>query len=220
MDGVIIGGLMILVPGLLFTNAMRDIILGDTNSGIYRLVQVILIALAMAIGTAAAFNAATSLWHAPVSAPAWDYSLIATCFASVVGCIGFSVLFNIHGPGGILCAMGGVVSWAIYSLVTTHSGSQMLGYLWGAIFASAYAEIMARVRKYPAISYLVVSLFPLIPGASVYYTMNYAVQGDMEQFAAQGMYTGAITGVIAVGVLLVSSIVRFFYIWKQMRAAK
>ncbi len=76
------------------------------------------------------------------------------------------------------------------------------------------------MRKYPAISYLVVSLFPLIPGASVYYTMNYAVQGDMEQFAAQGMRTGAITGVIAVGVLLVSSIVRFIYIWKQMRAAK
>jgi len=220
VDGVIIGGLMILVPGLLFTNAMRDIILGDTNSGIYRLVQVILIALAMAIGTAAALNAATSLWQAPVSAPAWDYSLIATCFASVIGCIGFSVLFNIHGPGGILCAMGGVVSWAIYSLVTAHTGSQMLGYFWGAIFASAYAEIMARVRKYPAISYLVVSLFPLIPGASVYYTMNYAVQGDMEQFAAQGMHTGAITGIIAVGVLLVSSIVRFFYVWRQMRTAK
>lgn len=220
VDGVIIGGLMILVPGLLFTNAMRDIILGDTNSGIYRLVQVVLIALAMAIGTAAALNAASSLWRAPVSAPAWDYSLIATCFASVIGCIGFSVLFNIHGPGGILCALGGVVSWAIYSLVTAQTGSQMLGYLWGAIFASAYAEIMARVRKYPAISYLVVSLFPLIPGASVYYTMNYAVQGEMEQFAAQGMRTGAITGVIAVGVLLVSSVVRFFYTWKQMRAAK
>ena len=40
-DGVIIGALMILVPGLLFTNAMRDIIFGDTNSGINRIVQVL-----------------------------------------------------------------------------------------------------------------------------------------------------------------------------------
>ena len=31
-DMVTIGALMILVPGLLFTNAMRDIIFGDTNS--------------------------------------------------------------------------------------------------------------------------------------------------------------------------------------------
>ena len=47
-DAVIIGTLMILVPGLLFTNAMRDIIFGDTNSGINRIVQVFLTAAAIA----------------------------------------------------------------------------------------------------------------------------------------------------------------------------
>ena len=31
-DAVVIGTLMVLVPGLIFTNAMRDIIFGDTNS--------------------------------------------------------------------------------------------------------------------------------------------------------------------------------------------
>ena len=55
-DAVIIGTLMILVPGLLFTNAMRDIIFGDTNSGINRIVQVLLIAAAIALGTGAAWN--------------------------------------------------------------------------------------------------------------------------------------------------------------------
>ena len=55
-DAAIIGALMILVPGLLFTNAMRDIIYGDTNSGINRVVQVLLTALAIALGTAAAWN--------------------------------------------------------------------------------------------------------------------------------------------------------------------
>ena len=44
VDSVIIGALMILVPGLIFTNGMRDIIYGDTNSGINRFVQVFLIA--------------------------------------------------------------------------------------------------------------------------------------------------------------------------------
>ena len=51
-DAITIGALMILVPGLLFTNAMRDIIYGDTNSGINRIVQVFLIAAALAVGTA------------------------------------------------------------------------------------------------------------------------------------------------------------------------
>lgn len=219
VDGVVIGGLMILVPGLLFTNAMRDIIYGDTNSGIYRLVQVILIAFAMALGTGAALNAAKLLWQEPVGLAGVDHSLLITCLGSVAGCVGFSILFNIHGPGGILCALGGVVSWAIFSLVTDLTGDEMYGYLWGSIFAAAYAEVMARVRKYPAISYLVVSLFPMIPGAGVYYTMNYAVQGDMEMFAAMGIHTAAIAGIIAVGVLIVSTIVRLYYTWRQMHPA-
>ena len=42
----IIGALMLLVPGLLFTNAMRDIMYGDTNSGLNRVVLVLLIAVA------------------------------------------------------------------------------------------------------------------------------------------------------------------------------
>jgi uncharacterized membrane protein YjjP (DUF1212 family) len=60
-DAVIIGALMILVPGLLFTNAMRDIIYGDTNSGINRIVHVLLIAVSIAVGTAAAWRLATVL---------------------------------------------------------------------------------------------------------------------------------------------------------------
>lgn len=91
----------------------------------------------------------------------------------------------------------------------------MFAYFSGAFLASVYAEVMARVRKYPAISYLVVSLFPLIPGAGIYYTMYYAVHGNMERFAAEGTRTGAIAGVMAVGVLLVSTIVRLSYSWKE-----
>ena len=52
IDFVIIGTLMILVPGLLITTSMRDIIYGDTNSGINRIVQVLLSSFAIALGTA------------------------------------------------------------------------------------------------------------------------------------------------------------------------
>lgn len=216
VDGVVIGGLMILVPGLLFTNAMRDIIYGDTNSGINRIVQVVLIAFAIALGTAVAWNTVSKFWQVPVSIDAISHPLLVTCIASAIGCIGFSILFNIHGPGGLLCALGGIVSWLIYSLAMKITGDEMMGFFWGSVFASVYAEVMARIRKYPAISYLVVSLFPMIPGAGVYYTMNYAVHGNMEMFATQGIHTAAITGVMAVGVLLVSTFVRLCYTWKEI----
>lgn len=214
-DAVTIGALMILVPGLLFTNAMRDIIYGDTNSGINRVVQVLLVAAAIALGTAAAWNTAAALWAAPVSAAGIDYSLLSQCLFSFIGCIGFSILFNIHGPGMLLCALGGILSWAVYRIAMELGGSELTGYFWSALISSLYSEIMARLRKYPAISYLVVSIFPLIPGAGVYYTMRYAVQGEMELFASKGMFTAAIAGIMAVGILLGSTLCRMYSEWKN-----
>jgi uncharacterized membrane protein YjjB (DUF3815 family) len=89
-----------------------------------------------------------------------------------------------------------------------------MGYFFATVFASFYSEIMARIRKYPAISYLIVSIFPLIPGAGVYYTMNHAVHGDMSAFANQGIYTASIAGIMAVGILLSSTV---FRIWSNFQ---
>lgn len=214
-DTVIIGTLMILVPGLLFTNAMRDIIYGDTNSGVNRIVQVFLIAAAIALGTAAAWGVISMILGAPLSIPALDHSIITQLIACFIGCMGFVILFNIHGPGGLLCALGGTIAWGTYLLTMHLTGNDLAAYFWAAMVASLYSEIMARVRKYPAISYLVISIFPLIPGASVYYTMNYAVRDEMAAFADKGMHTIAIAGVIAVGVLLISTLFRMWTTWKR-----
>lgn len=216
-DCIIIGTLMILVPGLLFTNAMRDIIYGDTNSGINRIVQVFLIAVAIALGTAAAWSATSILTQVPIAQTALSHSVPVQLIACSVGCIGFMILFNIHGPGGLLCVLGGILAWASYLLVFHINGSDLPAYFFSAAAASLYSEIMARVRKYPAISYLVVSIFPLIPGASIYYTMTYAVRNDMSTFADKLMHTIAIAGIIAVGIILISTIFRMWTTWKRSR---
>ncbi len=214
-DAVTIGALMILVPGLLFTNAMRDIIYGDTNSGINRIVQVFLVACAIVLGTASAWNTASALWGTPVSIPAISYSLVTQCLFAFVSCIGFAIVFNVHGYGMLLCALGGALAWAVYLTAVDISGSEITGYFGSALFSSLYSEVMARIRKYPAISYLVISIFPMIPGAGVYYTMNYAVQGQMDLFAHKGMFTAAIAGIMAVGILLGSTGFRMYSDWKS-----
>ena len=77
---------------------------------------------------------------------------------------------------------------------------------------------MARIRKYPAISYLVISIFPLIPGAGIYYTSNHLVLGNMDAFADKGLHTIGIAGAIAIGILLVSTLVRLFTVgFKQKK---
>ena len=216
-DSAIIGALMILVPGLLFTNAMRDIIFGDTNSGVNRIVQVILVAVAIAIGTGFALNVSTFLFGVPSGSQANIYSDWITIIAAFIGCIGFAIQFNVHGPGGLLCSLGGGLTWLVYCIAFRLTEDAIMSNFLAAIFASVYSEIMARVRKYPAISYLVVSLFPLLPGAGVYFTTNHLVKGDMDSFISTGTQTIAIAGSLAIGILIVSTIVRLWGVWKQKK---
>lgn len=50
IDMVMIGTIMLLIPGLAFGNAVRDLLFGDTVSGIIQLVQAILTAVMVAFG--------------------------------------------------------------------------------------------------------------------------------------------------------------------------
>lgn len=54
MDKIMIGDIMLLIPGIAMTNAVRDVLVGDTISGIMRLVETILWAGALACGFMAA----------------------------------------------------------------------------------------------------------------------------------------------------------------------
>ena len=90
---VIIGALMLLVPGLLITNSMRDIIYGDTSSGVSRIVQVLLSAFAIALGTAAAWHVTTPICGHAEAAAALTYPLWTQGLATFVACLGFVILF-------------------------------------------------------------------------------------------------------------------------------
>lgn len=208
-DAAIIGALMLLVPGLLITNSMRDIIYGDTNSGVNRIVQVLLSALAIAMGTAAAWHITSSL-YGQTAASTLSYPFWLQAIAIAVACTGFVILFNVHGWGRCLCALGGVVTWMAYLLC----GELGLG-PYGANFiaaavAAVYAEGMARARKYPVTSYQVISAVPLLPGAGIYYTMSLGLNGSTQLALQRGFATAGIAGSIAAAILLVSSVVRLF----------
>ena len=71
--------------------------------------------------------------------------------------------------------------------------------------------IRDRVRKCPAMPYLVIAILPLLPGAGVYYTMSLGLEGNRMDAVAKGLETVGIAGSLAVGILLVSTVFRLIY---------
>lgn len=55
-DKIVIGSLMLLVPGLTVTNAIRDTIAGDLVAGTSRIIESFLIAIAIAVGSGLVFS--------------------------------------------------------------------------------------------------------------------------------------------------------------------
>ncbi len=132
--------------------------------------------------------------------------IIYEVFYSFVGSFGFGFIFNIRGSKILYAALGGALSQLAYSIFGFLPMSEITQYLFATIITASYAEIMARIKKSPAIVFLVPSIIPLVPGGMMYYSMEYCILGKTQQFTDMLLRTLGVAGALAMGILVVSSI--------------
>ena len=130
---------------------------------------------------------------------------IVQIITGFLGAFGFSILFHIRGKRLVMSALGGLLSWTVFVLLGLWIESEPIRYFLVATFVSIYAEIMARVLKTPTTTLLMASLIPLIPGGSLYYTMAYAMSGDVEHFLTKATGTLKLAAALALGILVIGA---------------
>ena len=133
-----------------------------------------------------------------------DY--LVPCLSAFAACLGFCIIFNIRAPGMVYLLVGPLTGY-----------SDLLQSFWAAVFLSAYSEGMARVRKCPVTGYLLVAFLPLVPGGGIYSTMEHALNGESSLFLSTGAHTLGVAGALAVGILMVSSLVRMYSALRRRR---
>lgn len=206
VDTVTISALMMLVPGVALTNAMREIMVGDTISALSHIADAILIGVAIALGAAVGLAAGR-----PELAEAAAGTIVSTyvvpCVCAFLACFGFAVVFNIRGPGIPIACFGGALGWLAYLL----SG----GTVWAAFLAAAvigvFSEVAARLRRCPVTGYVLIALLPLVPGGGIYRAMRYCIDGNTPMFLSTLIQTFAMAAALAIGSMLASSLFRALY---------
>ena len=128
--------------------------------------------------------------------------------AALGGSLGFGALFNLHGKKLVWAALGGLVSWAIYLLVEEFTHNAYLCAFVASAALTLYAECMARVHKAPVTIFLVTAAIPLIPGGSLYRTVNHLMQQHPELSAAEGVHTLLFAACMSAGITLTSLMVK------------
>ncbi len=212
---IVIGNIMLTIPGLSLTNSLRDMLSGDTMSGILRLCESLLMAVAIAGGIALVLYWFSPPETAEAAANAfglWYYSETGQTVIQVVtsffGSLGFAMLFHVGSGHVWLGALGGMIVWGIYLLTGLFTESVFWGYVIASFAGTCYGEWMARRKKTPATLFLVPAIITMIPGGSLYETMYCMVNGDYMGFFSNGASTVSMALAISVGILLASSLIR------------
>jgi uncharacterized membrane protein YjjB (DUF3815 family) len=135
---------------------------------------------------------------------------IVQILTGFIGALCFGILFNLKGKRLLAGAIGGLLSWGIFVVLSQFIASEALNYFIVSVSISIYAEIVAKQVKTPTTPIITTALIPLIPGGSLYYTIASAFDSSFGVFSEKALYTLKLAAALALGMIVVLTIWRFF----------
>ena len=195
-DTIMSGVIMLLVPGMAFGTAMRDLFYGDLIAGALKTLQAALTSLMIAFGYVMAMNIFGGV---PSTDFNWgDWVIIKDFVTSFIASVSFAVLFRVNKRHLIWAGIGSILTFAIYYVLDDRL---FLAAIVSAMFTALYSEISARVHKAPTLVFLITGVIPTVPGRYLYNTMRCFVEGSWSEGASYFLDTMTIALGIAAGVV-------------------
>lgn len=194
LNFMMIGTIMPLVPGVAFTNSIRDVADGDYISGSVRMLDALLVFFCIAIGVGIGFSLISlvpgsgtlqemgQLAEGSGSGAMGDIEMFGQLakeiLSAVVGTVSFSVLFGVPREYYPYCGFIGGAGWLVYCLAELFLPGS------GPCFvATAVVILLSRtaavVKRCPVTIFLIAGIFPLVPGAGVYWTVYHIVMEEL-----------------------------------------
>ncbi|MBR2046747.1 MAG: threonine/serine exporter family protein [Agathobacter sp.] len=127
--------------------------------------------------------------------------IILEFIVSMVATISFAILFNAPKKEAIYCGLTGALGWTVYYGMTANEINSVLSVLVATFCLTILARGFAVMRKSPVTMYVLPGIFPLVPGAGIYYTAYYLFIGNTEMSGFKGLETLEIAGAIVFGII-------------------
>ena len=172
--------IMLLVSALGVINGIRDVMQRNFISGALEVMNSMLGAFGIAFGIALAM-----LLMENISAEGFDVNknTVIQLISCTIGCIGYASWFKIRGKKILYSGVGAFLTWGIYLLVYAWYPNNFSAIVAASCFVAGYAFIMSRIDHAPSTVFLTASVFPLMPGARLYYLMDGVVSRNFSMAA-------------------------------------
>ena len=129
--------------------------------------------------------------------------LLVQCAVSFAAVMAFAILFHAPRREWVPCGLTGMVGWVVYWLAVQGGISVVAASFCGTLGLALLSRVLAVVRRCPVTVFLTGGIFPLVPGAGIYYTVYAFITGDNAAAVFKGVETLKIACVIALGIVLV-----------------
>ncbi len=216
IPNIIIGNIIALVPGVPFTNGMRDLANEDYIAGGTRLLDALIVFFCIALGTVLAFllddlcmgdtimilgqpvyDSTTSIWYVQM-------------MAAFLGTLGFSALFGAPRKYYVICGLVGMIGWATYIFSDS---------IWFASMVVAIvSHLVAVMMRCPVTVPLICGIIPLVPGGGLFWSLYYLLGNHLRLAFDSGVIAVKATIAIAGGIILGAAI--FDRLLKKKRKVK
>ena len=115
--------------------------------------------------------------------------------------ISFSILFSAPKKNTVFCGLTGAFGWIIYYLLTQSGISDVAACVTATFVLTVMSRAFAAIFRIPGTVYLLSGIFPLVPGAGIYYTAYYMFRGDHAMSGAMGLQTFEVAAAIVFGII-------------------
>ncbi len=143
--------------------------------------------------------------------------MIIPVFVAALGTVAFSVLFGVPRQYYVYCGFVGGAGWWLYLMVTEYAGcAAEEAVFFAACLVVLLSRFLAVWERCPVTVFLTAGIFPLVPGARIYWTAYYLVTDRPADAAVNGFAAVKAAFAIVLGIVLVFEVPnRFFKINKQ-----
>ena len=217
LPNMIIGAIIPLIPGVPFVNGVRDLANEDYIAGATRLLDALLVFFCIAAGVMLAFVgdrliSGSMILLQGMTVDAFTYQMPVQIVASFIGTAAFAVLFGVPRKYYVLCGVSGVLGWILYMILARYAGFTPPA---ATLFATMLVVLSARwfsvLDRCPAIVFLLCGIFPLVPGAGVFWTSYYVVSDQLRLALGSGFMAVKVTIAIVLGIILISELPNRFF---------
>ena len=143
--------------------------------------------------------------------------MIKETVAAFVGTAAFSVLYGVPRRYHVWCGMAGGAGWIAYRIFEKCAGQTAAACL-AAMLITLFSRWLAVRERCPVLTFMLPGIFPLVPGAGMYWTSYFLVMNQMDEALTTGYGAVKCAGGIVLGIVLAFEIPqRFFRITERER---